>query len=116
MLSVDYEHVMQMPRHATLYCITASSGISVRYRAMVRRLLDDCKHFSGFYFRTDPHKLNNTMPRVKCYDHITVKLTPWSRVLPEKLTGPQLDKKFPAFYENQGFITAFTKALRLCLT
>jgi hypothetical protein len=25
-------------------------------------------------------------------------LTPQSRVLPEKLTGPQLVKKFPAFY------------------
>jgi hypothetical protein len=27
-----------------------------------------------------------------------LKGTPWSRVLPEKLTGPQLVKKFPAFY------------------
>jgi hypothetical protein len=26
------------------------------------------------------------------------KLTPYSRVLIEKLTGPQLVKKFPAFY------------------
>jgi hypothetical protein len=29
MLSVHYEHVMQMSRHATLYCITASSGTVV---------------------------------------------------------------------------------------
>ena len=35
-------------------------------------------------------------------------LTPWSRVLPGKLTGPQLLKKFPACYGNQRFITAFT--------
>ena len=34
-------------------------------------------------------------------------LTPWSRVL-EKLTGFQLVKKFPAFYETGRFITAFT--------
>jgi hypothetical protein len=27
-------------------------------------------------------------------------LTPWSRVLPEKLTVLQLIKKFPAFYET----------------
>jgi hypothetical protein len=29
---------------------------------------------------------------------ITYLLTPWSRVLREKLTGLQLVKKFPAFY------------------
>ena len=33
--------------------------------------------------------------------------TPCSRVLLEKLTGPQLVKKFPAFYESQRFITEF---------
>jgi hypothetical protein len=41
------------------------------------------------------------------------KLTPWSRVLPEKLTGPQLVKKFHAFYETRRFITAFTTARHL---
>ena len=34
-------------------------------------------------------------------------------VLPEKLTGPQLVKKFPAFYGTRRFITAFTKARHL---
>jgi hypothetical protein len=29
---------------------------------------------------------------------IVTKLTPWSRVLLDKLTGHQLVKKFPAFY------------------
>jgi hypothetical protein len=29
---------------------------------------------------------------------ITKKLTPWSRVLLEKLMVPQLVRKFPAFY------------------
>jgi hypothetical protein len=29
---------------------------------------------------------------------ITYLLTPWSRVLPEKLKRPELLKKFPAFY------------------
>ena len=42
-------------------------------------------------------------------------LTPWSRVLPEKPTGPQLVKKFPAFYETQRFITVFTTARHLSL-
>ena len=35
-------------------------------------------------------------------------LTPWCRVLLEKLTGLQLVKKFPAFYGTRRFITAFT--------
>jgi len=33
-------------------------------------------------------------------------LTPWCRVLLEKLTGLQLVKKFPAFHGTQRFITA----------
>ena len=35
-------------------------------------------------------------------------LTPWCRVLLEKLTGLQLVKKFPAFYGIRRFITALT--------
>jgi len=33
-----------------------------------------------------------------CYE----LLTPWSRVLLEKLTGSQLVKKFPTFYQPKG--------------
>ena len=40
---------------------------------------------------------------------LTYLLTPWSRVLLEKLTGLQLVKKFPAFYGTRRFITAITK-------
>ena len=43
-------------------------------------------------------------------------LTPWSRVLLEKLTRFQLVKKFPAFYGTQMFITAFTSARHLSLS
>jgi hypothetical protein len=41
---------------------------------------------------------------------LTYLLTPWSRVLVEKLTGSQLVKKFLAFYGTWRFITAFTSA------
>jgi hypothetical protein len=34
----------------------------------------------------------------------------YGAVLPEKLTGPQLVKKFQAFYETRRFITAFKTA------
>ena len=43
-------------------------------------------------------------------------LTPWSRVLLEKLTGFQLVKKFPTFYGTWRFITAFTNARHLSLS
>ena len=46
----------------------------------------------------------------------TYLLTPWSRVLLEKLTGFQLVKKFPAFYGTRRFITAFTNARQLSLS
>jgi hypothetical protein len=48
-------------------------------------------------------------------EEYTYLLTPWSRVL-EKLTGCQLVKKFPAFYETQRFITALTSPHHLSLS
>jgi hypothetical protein len=47
---------------------------------------------------------------------IAYLLTPWSRVLLEKLTGSQLVKKFPAFYGTRRFITAFTTTRHLPLS
>jgi len=47
---------------------------------------------------------------------LTYLLTPWGRVLLEKLTGFQLVKKSPAFYGTQRFITAFTSARHLPLS
>jgi hypothetical protein len=43
-------------------------------------------------------------------------LTAWRRVLLEKLTVPQLVKKFPTFYGTRLFITAVTNARQLSLT
>ena len=43
-------------------------------------------------------------------------LSPWSRVLLEKLTGSQLFKKFPTFYGTRRAINAFTSARELCLS
>ena len=42
-------------------------------------------------------------------------LTPWCRVLLEKLTGLQLVKKFPAFHGTRRFITALTSVHHLSL-
>jgi len=43
----------------------------------------------------------------------TYSLTPWSRVLLEKLTSSQLVTKFYAFYGTRKFITTFTSARSL---
>ena len=40
-------------------------------------------------------------------------LTPWCRVLLEKITGLQLVKKFPAFHGTRRFITALTSVRHL---
>jgi hypothetical protein len=41
------------------------------------------------------------------------EVIPWSRGLPEKLTGPELVRMFLAFYGIQRFSTAFTTARHL---
>jgi hypothetical protein len=46
---------------------------------------------------------------------LTYLLTPWSRVILEKLTGLQLVKKFSAFYGTRRFLTALTSARHLSL-
>ena len=43
-------------------------------------------------------------------------LTPWCRVLLEKLTGMQLVKKFLAFHGTRWFITALTRVRHLSLS
>jgi len=46
----------------------------------------------------------------------TYLLTPWCRVLLEKLTGLQLVKKFPAFHGTRRFITALRSVRHLYLS
>jgi len=53
--------------------------------------------------------------RAACF-HLLKLLTPWSRVLFEKLIGSQLVKKFSAFHGTRRFITAFTTARHLPLS
>ena len=52
-----------------------------------------------------------------CSKHVAdTILTPWWRVLLEKLTGLQLVKKFPAFHGTRRFITALTSVRHLSLS
>ena len=62
-------------------------------------------------------KKNSTaMILVKILGAISYLLTPWCRVLLEKLTGLQLVKKFPAFHGTRKFITALTSVRHLSLS
>ena len=55
-------------------------------------------------------------PSNYCFPYLlTYLLTPWSRVLLEKLTVCQLVKNFPAFYGTRRYITAFTSARHMFL-
>ena len=47
---------------------------------------------------------------------LTYLLTPWCRILLEKLTGLQLVKKFPAFHGTRMFITGLTSVRHLSLS
>ena len=47
---------------------------------------------------------------------LTYLLTPWCRVLLEKLTGLQLVKKFPAFHGTRRLITTLTSVRHLSLS
>ena len=47
---------------------------------------------------------------------VSYLLSPWCRVLLEKLTGLQLVKKFPAFHGTRRFITALTSVRHLYLS
>ena len=55
-------------------------------------------------------------PPFACVQSVLYLLTPWCRVLLEKLTGLQLVKKSPAFHGTPWFITALTSVLHLSLS
>ena len=48
--------------------------------------------------------------------YLLTLLTPWCRVLLEKLTGLQLVKKFPSFHGTRKFITTLTSVRHLSLS
>ena len=80
---------------------------------MIKQLPNKCNTFQCDYLQTT-YLLIYLLTYLRTY-LLTLLLTPWSRVL-KKLTGFQLVKKFPAFYGNRRFITAFTSARHLFLS
>ena len=62
-------------------------------------------YVTPFIFVYSIYRPTNATNKMK---YNTYLLTPWCRVLLEKLTGLQLVKKFPAFYGTRRFINALT--------
>ena len=54
--------------------------------------------------------------KILCIELVNYLLTPWCRVLLEKLTGLQLVKKFPTFHGTRRFITALTSVRHMSLS
>ena len=65
------------------------------------------KEFKTTYFNKNYYTI------IKMIQHL---LTPWCRVILEKLTGLQLVKKFPAFHGTRRFITALTSVRHMSLS
>ena len=64
------------------------------------------------------HLLHCALVTIRVLHHMTIThlLTPWCRVLLEKLTVLQIVKKFPAFHGTRRFITALTSIRHLSLS
>jgi len=91
--SLDYSHlptVTALQDYTTVHCSSSNQFVPHREHTVSKT------YFSSFF--------------------LTYLLSPWSRVLSENLTGSQLVKKFPAFYGNWRFITAFTTARHLSVS
>ena len=78
-------------------------------------------------FRRDGNEHRHTLMRsevvnctfCKCYEYVkflTYLLTPWSRVLLEKLTGSAASQEIPRIFGTRGFITVLTSARHLSLS
>jgi len=78
-----------------------------------------CLRFRIIPHRIKLHKINKhklLTIALRLYFVVTYSLTPWSRVLLEKLTVSQLVKKFLALYGTRRFITTITCARHLSLS
>ena len=77
-------------------------------------ILSEGKQIFNYLLQEKVHTVNYTCSFT--FDRFTYLLTPWCRVLLDKLTGLQLVKKFPAFHGTRMFITALTSVRHLSLS
>ena len=96
----DCTEIMQMQVFISMFLYRCSVHVLIYWSEII-------KHSTLQYTGRLLHFL------VPVFDYL---LTPWCRVLLEKLTGLQLVKKFPAFHRSWRFITALTSVRHLSLS
>jgi hypothetical protein len=89
---------------------TRVNHIQVSYLAKQDKYLN---HGAVHVFKIVCFTYCNFLRIYHCLHSCYMYLTPWSRVLLEKLTGRQVVKKFHAFYGTRRFIAALTMARHL---
>jgi hypothetical protein len=105
---VECQHFRSLHVVSALRDGTAGTTWSVQYRARRHAVLAT-KLTQSLMIFIQPHCIRIASSTSSTY----LLLTPWSRVLLEKLTTFQLVKNFPAFYGTRRYITAFTSARHL---
>ena len=89
------------------------------YLSYLTILTHSCHHFGYHHWLERRNKVDWYLPKRGLYKKVSLLaylLTPWSRVLLQKLTGSQLVKKYPIFYGTRRFITTFKSARHLSLS
>ena len=115
------------PSQSIILHYTTLYYVMLRYVVLCVKLCHIMLYYNILYYITKLYYtiLHNTTLRyatlyysqsVILYYLLTYLLTPWCRVLLEKLTGLQLVKKFPTFYGTRRFITALTSVCHLSLS
>jgi hypothetical protein len=109
---------MTLADKKTLQLENLKNKIFSYYSRMNRSIINFYDIFDTW--KNDCHSCGNSIVlysvKIRHTKLYTYLLTPWSRVLPEKLKRPELLKKFPAFYGTRRFIPAFTRARHLSLS
>jgi len=108
---------------------SGASSIPLCYGLFPATLLtSSCHLFLGLPLNLAPKFIYNTLlgilfssilcpcPNQSDLQDVTYLLTPWCRVLLEKLTGLQLVKKFPGFHRTRRFTTALSSIRHLSLS
>ena len=105
------------PSHEFEYYLSSTSRTFIvsSYSYFTDKLVSNYKLFRSYYMRRPPQPPLFGWYSLLTY-LLTYLLTPWCRVLLEKLTGLQLVKKSPAFHGTPRFITALTSVRQLSLS
>ena len=89
------------------------SDTNTHYHINTPKYFYRCTVHSVDYLITHTNTHTHTHTHIYIYIYI---LTPWCRVLLEKLTRLQLVKKFPTFHRTRRFITALTSVRHLSVS